>query len=221
LTGCEQGNTYNIFPLGKDGDKKGKKLFKAKEKSSCFSKQCLTGDCRPFKLEVKLSDDNESLDGEHFLRLDRPCQCTVLCWNRPELNVYYVEDGKDEFIGKIVNPFLCCACNLINEIYDKHGNKKFVVDGSCCQLGLWCKGYPCSACETIDFDLKNPTGEVISNIKKKSPGCLKAAFSDADNFAIHFPKGATSEDKALIMAATLFMDYRYFEEKAGGNQGMY
>jgi len=43
-------------------------------------------------------------------------------------------------------------------------------------------------------------------------------ISDADNFAIHFPNGSTKEEKALLMSAALLLDYRYFEEKGGGNE---
>jgi len=37
--------------------------------------------------------------------------------------------------------------------------------------------------------------------------------SDANNFTIYFPNNATEEDKALVMSAVLFLDYRYFEEE--------
>jgi hypothetical protein len=215
LTGCEQGNTYNVFPLGKDGDKKGKKIFKCKEKSSCFAKQCMSGDCRPFQLKINLEDASEELDNEAFLLLDRPCKCTCLCFNRPELTVSFVEDGKNEFIGKIVDPWTCC--NIINEVYDKDNNLKYKVEGSCLQIGMHCKG-PFECCESIDFEVKTPSGDVVSSIKKKSPGCLQAMVSDSDNFAVHFPANATKEDKALLMCVALFLDYRYFEEK-GGAQG--
>jgi len=45
---------------------------------------------------------------------------------------------------------------------------------------------------------------------------MKAAFTDMDNFKVYFPKGATKEDKALIMAATIMIDYMYFEESPAG-----
>jgi len=212
MTGCEQGNTYYVYPLGKDGDKKGKKIFKAKEKSSCFAKQCMSGDCRPFQLKVNLEDESEELDNEPFLLLDRPCKCTFACCNRPELTVTYVEDGKNEYVGKIRDPWTCC--NIVNEIYDKDNNLKYKVEASCLQLGFHCK-FPCEACETIDFDIKTPSGEVISTIQKRSPGCIAAAVSDADNFSVNFPANASKEDKALIMSCAMFLDYRYFEEKGG------
>jgi hypothetical protein len=47
---------------------------------------------------------------------------------------------------------------------------------------------------------------------KVSAGCFKAWVSDADCFKIAFPSNATPEDKALLVAATILIDYRYFEE---------
>ena len=215
LSGCDQNNTYNVFPLSKDGEKKGKKLFKAKEKSSFCAKQCLAPDCKPFQIKINLQDDNEELDNEPFLFVDRPCKCTYACLNRPEMLVSYVEDGKNEYVGKIKDPWTCC--NVVNEIYDKDNNLKYIIEGSCMQIGMHCKG-PLECCETIDFDIKSPSGEVLSTLQKRSPGCAKAMFSEADNFACHFPANATKEDKALIMCAVMFLDFRYFEEKPNNNQ---
>lgn len=216
LSGCEQNNTYLVFPLSKDGEKKGKKLFKCKEKSSFCAKQCMSSDCRPFQLKINLEDDSEELDNEPFLLLDRPCKCTYMCLNRPEMTVTWVEDGKSEYVGKIRDPWTCF--NIVNEIYDKDNNLRYLVDGSCCQIGMHCKG-PLECCETIDFDIKTPSGEVVSTLQKRSPGCAKAMFSDADNFAVNFPANATKEDKALLMCTTLFLDFRYFEEKPNKGQG--
>jgi len=171
ITGCEQGNTYYVYPLGKDGDRKGKKLYKAREKSSCLAKQCLTGACRPFLLKLNLEDDDEALDNEPFLQLDRPCKCTCLCFNRPEMTITYVEDGRNDHIGKVRDLWQCCGIRF--EVFDATDNLKYVIHGNCCQWGMWCRA-PCDACETVHFDIRSPSGEIISSIKKKSPGCVNA-----------------------------------------------
>jgi len=215
MTGCEGENTYYVYPLSKDGEKKGKKLFKCKEKSGCCARQCLSGECRPFILKINLDDDDEDLDTSPFLLINRECACTCYCCNRPEITVTLVEDGKNEYLGKIREPFTCC--NIVLDIHDKDNNIKYNVNGSCCQCGLHCKG-PSDCCQVIDFELKIPSGDTVAGIQKKSVGCLQASISDADNFAVHFPANCTKEEKALIMCATLFLDFRHFEEKQG-NQG--
>jgi hypothetical protein len=52
---------------------------------------------------------------------------------------------------------------------------------------------------------------------KKKRGFFEAMVSDADDFMMEFPPSATPEDRMLLMAAMIFMDYCYFEE--GPNQG--
>ncbi len=217
ISGCETENVYYVYPLSKDGDKKGNVLFKCKEKSSCCARMCLSGECRPFQVSINTMDKNfEELDNEPFLRIDRTCKCTCYCFNRPEINVYYVEKGTEEKIGKITDPFNCC--DLVLEVFDRAGQLRYKVDGSCCQLGIWCK-FPCEPCQQIDFSIKAPSGDVLSEIKKTSPGCLKAAISDADNFALNFPAEATKEDKALLLAAVIFLDFRHFEENPQQHKG--
>jgi len=214
LTGCTVPHTFNIYPLGKDGDKKGGKLLKGSELSGFCARQCLPNGCRPFKVQIKLHDESEQLDNEPFLMLDRPCKCTCLCFNRPELIVTNVEDGKDEYLGKVTDVWT--MCNIVNEIYDKDNNLKYRIEASCCQLSLHCKA-PCDACQTVDFEIKTPSGEVIANIQKRSQGCVAAMVTDPSNFAVTFPAQATKEDKALITSAVILLDYRHFDEKPNSN----
>ncbi len=54
-------------------------------------------------------------------------------------------------------------------------------------------------------------GEAVGKIVRKVRG-LESVVSDADSFAIHFPKMATPEEKLLIISAVLLIDYRYYEE---------
>jgi hypothetical protein len=51
-------------------------------------------------------------------------------------------------------------------------------------------------------------------MKKRSAGFLAALCGlEMSNFTVLFPRDAEPEDKALLLAATIFLDYRYFEEK--------
>ena len=54
-------------------------------------------------------------------------------------------------------------------------------------------------------------------ITQRTPGCLKAAFTDTDVFALVFPPNSSAEDRALLMAATLFVDFRFFEKNPNNN----
>lgn len=189
-------------------------LFKAKEKSSCLARNCLPGDCRPFKVKV----ENEP-SGNNFLRFEREFTCTCLCLARPMMEVFYVEnkESNGDYLGKIINPFTCCSRNL--EIYDNKNSLKYIIHGNCLQLGFFCP-LPCEPCQIIDFDILDANGGTIpgSRLQKRSAGCLKAAVSDADNFSLVFPPSSSKEDRALLMSAVIMMDFMFFEEKQDTNQ---
>jgi len=135
--------------------------------------------------------------------------------SRPEITVTCVLNGGEEFVGKVIDP--CQCANIVLNVYNNHHSLAYIVDGSCCQLGIWCK-FPCEPCQNIDFKVKGADGMELSNIKKKSPGCLVSSISDADNFALTFPQGCTKEDKAVLMCSVLFLDFRHFEENGGKKQ---
>ena len=213
LTGCETQNKYVVYPANSDGSKVKDSMFKAKEKSNCLVRQLLSGHCRPFNVKVEHEGS-----GMKFLWLHRECTMTCLCLNRPYLEVYFTETGKEpgDYIGKIVNPFKFCNAEL--QVLDNKNDLKYIIWGDCCQLGFWCK-FPCEPCQIIDFNIldgsRNPTN---GRLQKRSAGCLKAAISDADNFSLVFPTQATREERALLMAAVIMLDFMYFEENPNQNQ---
>lgn len=210
VTGCETENKYLVYPLDKSGgDKKGRTMFKAKEKSGCCQRICLTGGCRAFHMDISTYIRGEEDDYEPFLKLERPFKCTCLCFQRPEVTVTLVEGGRSEFLGKIIDPWNWCDIEF--KIYDSSNTLKYRIDGNCCQLGLCC-ACPCDPCQTVNFNVFNANNEVISTMQKRGAGCVKEMATDADNFALNFPANISVQDKALLMSAVLFLDYRHFEQ---------
>ena len=63
---------------------------------------------------------------------------------------------------------------------------------------------------------ENP--EPVSTMTKKSQGCIKSAISDVDSFDVPFPAEAPWKHRALLLALTLFIDFRMFENKQQGGQ---
>lgn len=61
--------------------------------------------------------------------------------------------------------------------------------------------------------MKDASGKVVTRLIKTGVGCMKSCVSDSDNFHLGFPDDANEIDKALLLAATLFIDYMYFESK--------
>ena len=213
LTGCETENKYHVYSYDPSLGRKGAQIFKCKEKSDFCSRICLSGGCRPFEMNISTLAANGEY--EPFLHLERPCSCTFLCFNRPEIRVTLVESGRAEYLGKVVDPYN--FCNMEIDTYDQDNTLKHKVYGSCCQLGVFCR-LPCDPCQTIDFDVKSAAGEVVSQVQKKSKGCLQATYTDADNFYLTFPKNISVNEKVLLMSAVLFLDFRHFEVNPNQNR---
>eukprot|EP01016_Furgasonia_blochmanni_P045014 TRINITY_DN6297_c0_g1_i2.p1 TRINITY_DN6297_c0_g1~~TRINITY_DN6297_c0_g1_i2.p1 ORF type:complete len:201 (+),score=42.96 TRINITY_DN6297_c0_g1_i2:393-995(+) len=153
----------------------------------------------------------DSNDEEEFLTLSREFKCSCLCLQRPAVDVFWTEEKEKKKLGTIISPYEMCDYTL--HVLDKHENVTFRIVASCCQLGFHCN-FPCDACQNIDFYIKNSDGSKnLGYLKKRSPGCIQAATTTADNFHLEFPGEAKAEERALLLAATLFMDFRFFEEK--------
>jgi len=50
-------------------------------------------------------------------------------FKRPEMSVHLIENGANEYLGKIVHPFTWCELKL--EIFDAKGNLKYIMTGEC------------------------------------------------------------------------------------------
>lgn len=70
-------------------------IFRCKERSSFCVRNCLSGDCRPFGMDVEHDDEfvSDIEDDSLFLRLTRPFTPTFLCFARPTIEVYLNENG--------------------------------------------------------------------------------------------------------------------------------
>ncbi len=42
------------------------------------------------------------------LIIKKECHCVYFCLNRPVWEIFYVEKGIDEYLGRVENPFRCC-----------------------------------------------------------------------------------------------------------------
>jgi len=54
--------------------------------------------------------------------------------------------------------------------------------------------------------------EEVGRVEKKWGGLLREAFTDADSFRVAFGT-ATGDERALLLAASIFVDLQYFEQK--------
>lgn len=220
FTGCETENSYKIYACDVAGNKEGHPLFKCREKSSCAQRQCLPGDCRKFNMDVTHDSEGKfTMDGEGFLELVRPFKFTCLWFQRPFFEVNYCEDGKSEFIGRIVHNF--DICNMSMSLLDKTNVERYTIKGSVFQVGLMNqRGCFCKSCQQAFCFIHDITGEIVGIIEKRGKG-FRGMISDADNFSVLFPIKSTLEERACILAATLFLDFRYFEDSENNRGNTY
>ncbi|EAR88885.2 scramblase (macronuclear) [Tetrahymena thermophila SB210] len=220
LIGWQHENVYKVFQADVNGIQVGNNpIFLCKEKSECMQRMMLKGDMRAFNMNIT-NETSSALSGQSvstpFLALERPFKCTFFAYNRPVLKVYYVENGSKVLYGLIKNPFQCCELGC--EVYDANEQLKFLIKGKCCQLGLICRGLPCDSCQQYEFTVQNTTGQIVTRLLKKSSGFIKSYLSNCDDFSLGFPINSTAQEKALLMSATIFLDYMYFENKQTNNQ---
>ena len=220
FSGCETENKYKVYACDVAGNKEGHPLFKCREKSTCIQRQCLPGDCRKFKLDVTHDSEGKfSMDGEIFLEVIRPFKFTCFCFQRPFVEVNYREGGKNQYIGRILHNF--DLCNMHMTLLDKTNKERYTIVGSIFQIGLMNqRGCPCKGCQQAFCFIHDNTGEIVGIIEKRGKG-FKGMISDADNFSILFPIKSTLEERACILAATLFLDFRYFEDNENNRNSSY
>lgn len=67
---------------------------------------------------------------------------------------------------------------------------------------------------TFDFERG---GRKVASIKKRWSGMLKEVFTDTDNFVLEMADPSLQPDeKALLLASSIFVDLMFFEKKGGG-----
>jgi hypothetical protein len=143
----------------------------------------------------------------YYALLERPFKCTCCCAARPEMSA---RNGNFHF-GKVREPFSCC--DPMYHIIDAQNQMKWKITADCCQCGM------CGGCGEVLFPVYSSNKSDLSPnnsdgcIKKLDGGC-KEMMSDATNFEILFPMNMSPEDKFMLIATALMIDYRHFEKDA-------
>jgi len=208
LTGCQRNNKFEVYDM-QNGERTGKAQFIWREQSGCYSRMCLPGDCRPLDMYVDNIQYGNQQD-QVVLHINRPCKCTFYCFNRQEMQLSWIENGQQKYLGKIVDPWT--LCNFVFKIYDEEDKEIYHVEASCCQLGFQCKGCPYDACQKIIFNIKEPnTDNVLGQLVKTGRGyCVNMLDWGFDNFKIDFPKGSNWKQRALLITCAVFVDFMLF-----------
>mmetsp|Transcript_63489 Transcript_63489/g.176010 ORF Transcript_63489/g.176010 Transcript_63489/m.176010 type:complete len:265 (+) Transcript_63489:88-882(+) len=201
----EMANRYKVL-AGEDAHE----IFYAVEETDFFTrnvKQCLP-DCAPWNVKVLYTKGGGN---DVAFSMSRPWTCTCCCFNRPTMEVLDVQSNQK--LGSVRDPFACC--DLTFGIKDAGDNDVIAVKAGCCQPGLICP-LPCGPCSKVTFKLeKAESGEELGTLTKKVPSCLKWVFaSDVDNYKLDMAGVEDPRYKALLLALTIFVDFRYYNDNS-------
>eukprot|EP00919_Chromeraceae_sp_WS-2016_P072451 GHVR01171336.1.p1 GENE.GHVR01171336.1~~GHVR01171336.1.p1 ORF type:complete len:262 (+),score=34.00 GHVR01171336.1:52-837(+) len=197
--GVDAKNKYSIMNEDKN------ELFLAKESTGWCARNCLPHDCRPFELETYIKMPGQGK--VNFMKMEKPCQLTCCCINRPRMEVKNNLSG--EVIGYLRDPFDCF--NYVYTVADSSEKKQLTVKASCCQPGIWC-GLPCGPCSEVHFEITNATSkEKVGNITKKISLCGMIAEDMMDNYWVEFGTISDPQWKAMLINLALFIDMRMFQ----------
>ena len=225
VSGCERPNVYYVYPRHKkDKDKKkGAKMFKYKEKSTCYER-CLTGNCKPFRMKCHNKQKKDG-DEEQCMECKKECRCTYYCCNRAEMHCYYTEleekeGGETHYLGKCYDPYDCY--NFTFKIYTQNDDCDYVVQATCCQWYFWLQ-CPCAKCQLVVFKIhegSSTSGPLVGELRRQGKDCTKnfVLGEGADEFSCDFPEKSDWRQRAMLMNLVVFIDYTMFEESSDSTQ---
>ncbi len=208
ITGCETANRYLVFGQSPEGFKL---LFKCRERSDWFMRNCCPSNLREFNMEIEHITPSPINPMEPpilstFANAIKPFKCTMWCLCRPEL---FLTLGEGE-IGNVKHVFTCF--DPLFEVYDENKQLKYLVTADCCQCGLLCANNVCGKMSEAHFNILNPgSNQEVGRIIKQTASSFSEMVTDADSYQIIFPADANAKDKLLLLSLGLMIDYQFFE----------
>lgn len=205
-------------------------LFRTNEISPVFQHNFCPNQAR--EITIKLDNFIPGEDDEKtqtFVYIKKKYRCAISCFcaccTRPEFEVTSLATnfGKIEEIRTLCDPKI--------HIYDANDDLKYFISASCCQWGYFCRDRFCDnlKCGKCDFyiyaladeKMKSHIGS-ITKIHRSG----KRWGPDYDQLEIVFPDNCITQDKVLIMAAALLIEYLYFQnntnwKRCNGNPKFY
>ena len=207
---CYGESDYKVFGLGRS--KKGRagkvpRLF-MRERSPAICRAVCSA-CRPATTTVYRYDEKANDIGPKMLLAEKSCGCQTLPCCRSGLKVSsFHEDGTQEIIGEVIDPFSCCGVTLnIRTLVSATKSKWYKISGPRTNRYAFCPWKPYVA--EITGEKKSERGKVT---KLSAEAC-----SGTNTYALEFPEdeAVTNREKACLLGAQIFMEHAYFERGSG------
>ncbi|XP_070376896.1 phospholipid scramblase 1-like isoform X2 [Dermacentor albipictus] len=199
FTGIETCNAYTAK------NSMGQFIYHITENSGCCAR-CCCGPRRCLEMDVR---DYKSSVVMHFVRPLRCvhtmvcCVCWCCCLQEME-----VQAPPGNTIAHVYQKWSLCYPSF--SIHDRNQKRVLDIVGPLCTQSIPCK------CD-VEFTVYSTNGQPIGKISKHWSGLLKEYFTDADTFGVSFPLDMDVHLKAALIAATMLIDYMFFEEAYGQN----
>jgi hypothetical protein len=210
LTGFEQNNKYVL----RDGN--GTDVFFLKEGSTCIERNCCSGDCKAWRIDFFLLGPQGVAGGvdsmRPFMHIERPCTCTCLCLNRPQIIV--TELPSNRVLGYIEDVFTFFRLHFQikdpNEVPILELKMCPCVPGLCCPCP--CDGAPC---QTVHFGVADAqSGAEVATLEKLWMwGDCCQCLGEWDNYKFTFGNITHPDYKVLLIALGVFVQMRFFDKR--------
>ncbi|XP_003227036.2 phospholipid scramblase 2 [Anolis carolinensis] len=190
LSGLETCNRYEVK------NSVGQWMYLAVEENDAYTLNCHKS-LRSFI--IKLFDGAN----QPVMQLSRDCHCSICCFPciccLQELEV---QAPLGTVIGYIKQNWHPCLPRFA--IQNEASENVLKIAGPCA---------PCTCFQDIDFEVSTQDEKPIGRISKQWTGYIREMATTASNFEILFPFDLDVKMKALILGASILLDYMYFEHK--------
>lgn len=201
-------NLYNVFTKNKNNVKY---IFRAEELMPCTDYSCCEYMSKPFSLNIEhVVSIGTEINTKEFATTTRNFSIPCLCFCRHELKVKFHES--QNICGKIVLPF--SFGDKKYKIYNGMNKLIYTVDTEYCQAGILCTKNCCGYLPDVIFDIFNDKKENVGTIERK-PGAFEQFMHVLDCYQIFFPKGASYQEKFLLICSVFMIESEIFRDKWG------
>jgi len=204
LCGCQPENEYNVH-----NPSDGSKILVAREQSNwCTRNVC--GASRPFSMTI------HTLDNSEIIRFERPfhparkgglfCCCLPFCFQTVRVFSGQATANPGKLLGWVREDYSWFQPTF--SIFDANDTLVFKVIGDCCG----CLNYTLRIFKPDNLEVE------IGQLQKRWSGMMKEMFH-IDNFVVVFPNEANAAHRALLLGATVLLDFLYFEKNQQNGGG--
>ncbi len=142
------------------------------------------------------------MDSE-FLKLRSGVHSESWCASNDKIDVFYTEGLTETYIGSVIRKVTFCGYAWA--VSGPKNEALYTISSPSCSLSTFCR-FPCGKCQGVDFEIAPTKTPPVScgEIKKKWV-CSCSRESIPENCKVKFPAGASWQEKALLIAASVWM----------------